>query len=143
MWKHYIKNTFYYIKRILLFLLIIFLTCALILTVYICIQDIFATRAKDYLLNKYELDKMKIYAIKTTDYVYEKDMQCENIWFKKCTDNENLEKTVTFMNFKKEKIKVTVYRDGTFEDNYDGKIREEYLEKMEKEKEGNSEVNPK
>lgn len=130
MWKYYIKKVFYYLKRFFLVLLIIFLIGALILTTYISIQDIFATKAKDYLLDKYELDKMKIYAIKTTEYVYEKDMQCENLWFKKCTDNENLEKIVTFMNFKKEKIKVTVYRDGTFEDDYDGKIREEFLEKL-------------
>ena len=130
MWKHHIKNIFYHLKRIILFLLIILLIGALIVTVYVSIQDIFATKAKDYLLDKYELDKMKIYAIKTTDYIYEKDMQCENIWFKKCTDDENLEKVVTFMNFKREKIKVTVYRDGSFEDDYDGEIREEYLKKL-------------
>ena len=132
MWKFYVKKLFYYLKRIILWALIILLVGALIVTIYICIQDIFATKAKDYLLEKYELNKMKIYAIKTTDYVYEKDMQCENLWFKECTDDENLEKEVIFYNFNKEKIKVKVYRDGTYEDDYDGTIREKYLEKLKK-----------
>ena len=142
MWKFHLKKILYYLKRIIMILLIIFLVGALVVTVYVCIQDIFATRAKDYLLDKYEIDKMKIYAIKTTDYVYEKDMQCENIWFKKCTDDENMEKEVTFYTFNKEKIKVKVYRDGTYEDDYNGKIKKEYLEKLEKEAEKQNKDTP-
>ena len=53
-------------------------------------------------------------------YVYEEDANCNSLWLKECTDDKDLEKEVIY--YTKGGIKFTVksFKDGSFEDDYNG-----------------------
>lgn len=90
-----------------------------------------SSRAVDYMIGKYELSKKDIKVIKYQEYAYSDITNCDTLWFKKCTDEQDL--LYSFKLEIKGKTKVTVkeYDNKVFEDNYDGKIRKSYLKKME------------
>lgn len=103
-----------YIKRFGLLLVIVILVFFLGVFIYYSVQDIRATKAKDYLIKEYDYDKFEIFTLKATEYVNKNEVNCSSVWFKKCTDNENLYKEIYFVDKNKEKIFVTEYKDGTF-----------------------------
>lgn len=105
-------------KRFILFVIAILLVVLFVVGGYYAIQDINATQSKNYLIDKYELNKFKVFTIKTTEYIYEEDEDCDSLKFKKCTDDKNLYKKVIFK-YKNKEIKVYEYNDGTFSDNYE------------------------
>lgn len=105
-------------KIFILFVIGIILVVLFFVLGYYAIQDINATQAKDYLVDKYELNKFNVTTIKTTEYVYEEDEDCDSLKFKKCTDDKNLYKKVIFK-YKGKEIKVYEYNDGTFSDNFE------------------------
>lgn len=106
---------FYYIKRFLQFILILILVILLIFFIYLGIQDINGSKAKEYLVDEYGYSKYKIYAYHVTEFI--SNNNCEDTWFKKCTEDKTIEKKVMFITFDKQKIEVIQYKDGSFEDN--------------------------
>ena len=109
-----------FIKRFLQFLLILVIFAIFVVVVYFFIQDVNATRAKDYFLKEHDFKKTDIIAYKVTEYVYDEDQDCGSLWFKECTKEENLKKKSYFYIFKsKQKFVVTEYEDGTYTDNYE------------------------
>ena len=107
---------FYYVKRFIHFLIIVLLALALILLIYLGIQDINASKAKKYLVDKYGYSEFKVFAYHVTEYIYERDETCKDSWFKKCTDDATLEKKIKFFTLDKDIIEVIQHEDGTFED---------------------------
>lgn len=103
-------------KVILIFIALILIVLFFVLGYY-AIQDINATDAKEYITKTYDLNKYKVFTLKTTEYIYNEDVDCESEWFKKCTDDKNLYKKVIFKHNDKEII-VYQYNDGTFSDNF-------------------------
>ena len=55
-------------------------------------SEIQATKAKEHLIMEYDFTDWNVFAIKVTEYVYEKETDCSTLWFKKCTDNKELAK---------------------------------------------------
>lgn len=78
-------------------------------------SEIQATKAKEHLIMEYDFTDWNVFAIKVTEYVYEKETDCSTLWFKKCTDNKDLAKEFTFLTTEGETFDVTEYTDGTFD----------------------------
>ena len=109
------------LKNVLRFIVLTFLIIAFCLIGYITYSEIQATRAKEYLIDKYYFNDWNIVAIYSTEYVYEKDTDCSKLILKKCTKDENLYKRFTFITTDGVKIKVTEYKNNIFEDDYEKK----------------------
>ena len=107
------------IKRILFFLLIIFLIGAFFIFGYFAIQDIQATKAKEYLIQNYDLNSYDIFIYKTTEYVYDAYSACDASWFKVCTTDPSLYKDIIFI-VDGEEYRICEYKDNTFDTTYWG-----------------------
>ena len=111
-----------FIKKFILFLIIIFLLVAFVIFGYLAYVDIKSTNAKDYLNEKYGLVKKDLLTIKSVEYVYEDIANCESLWFKKCTNEKELTYEHTFKLKDGTKIVVKEYEDHVFQDNYNGDV---------------------
>lgn len=111
-----------FIKKFILFLIIIFLLVAFVIFGYLAYVDIKSTNAKDYLNEKYGLVKKDLLTIKSVEYVYEDIANCESLWFKKCTNEKELTYEHTFKLKDGTKIVVKEYENHVFQDNYDGDV---------------------
>ena len=109
---------FYYVKKFLLLSIIIILVISAIFLTYFSVQDIFATKAKQYIMNKYDFDKYDVFAYQVTEYQYDENDSCGYLLFKKCPSSEDLYKEIVFITKDGYKFDVTEYTNGTFEDNY-------------------------
>lgn len=106
------------IKKLLFGLLILAALALIVILVLITYVDIHASEAKDYLMEKYEFKNNELFAVKYVEYAYEDITDCSSLWFKKCTNNENLLYEYSFRTKDGVKITVTEDVDGTFNDNY-------------------------
>ena len=121
--KQFFKRIWNFIVWSLKWIVAIAFVALILFGIYIGVNDIKAGKAKDYLVEEYNLDSYKLYAYKTIEYVYEENVDCSTLWLKKCTDDINLEKEITFIRLEKgfPKIHVTVDRDGHYKDDYGNK----------------------
>ena len=61
-------------------------------------HDVMASAAKNYLIDKYEFSSFEVIAYKSTIFVDEDISNCNNLWFKKCTDDKTLQAKYYFIN---------------------------------------------
>ena len=126
----YINSFFHrmwdFIEWALKWIVALLFVAVILFGIYIGINDIQASKAKDYLVENYNFNSMKIYAYKTVEFVYEENVDCSTLWFKKCTDDVNKYKEITFIRLEKGfgRIHVYVDRDGNITDDY-GEKKEE------------------
>lgn len=106
------------VKWILTIIFAIIILVVLAGLIFISYNDLQASKAKDYLNEKYNFGKFDIIAYKTIEYVDKDTTDCSSLWLKKCTDDDNLFKESYFITKDKIKIHVTEYNDGTFVDDY-------------------------
>ena len=106
------------LKRVLRVIILLVLIAAFFVIGYITYSEIQATKAKEYLMDKYDFNDWNIVAIYHTEYVYEKDTDCSKLLLKKCTDNKELYKKFTFFTLDGLKVHVTEYKNNIFEDDY-------------------------
>lgn len=122
-----------YLKRLLFWLFILLLV---IFMVYLGIHTYTqanCSRAINFLVEKYEIEKKELKALSYQEYVYEDITNCDSLWLKKCSDDENLVYTFEIETKNGDKVTVKEFKDGTHEDNFEkGKIRQSYLDKLEK-----------
>lgn len=111
-----------FIKKLLLFIIIICLLGALGFFGYLSFVDIQASVAKEYLIERYGFDKRELTAIKSTEYVYEDITNCETLWLKKCSDDKTLHYKHIFKLKDGTEISVTEDIERNFIDNYDGTV---------------------
>ncbi len=111
-----------FIKRSILFVIIVLLLGAFGVLGYYAFVDIRAEVAKDYLIERYGFDKKDLFVTKSTEYVYEDITNCETLWFKKCSDDEKLHYEHTFKLKDGTIIKVKEDIDRNFTDDYNGKV---------------------
>ncbi len=114
------------IKKLIFFIIIVALIGVFAVGAYLTYVDSNSSKAKDYLLEKYEINKKDWIAIEYTEYVYEDIADCESLWLKKCSNNEELLYTYKFINKNKDTIIVSEDKKGIYTDNYNGKIRDDY-----------------
>lgn len=126
-----------FIKRFALLIIIVALLIALAIVGYLAFTDIKASNAKEYLIERYGLDKKEITATKSIEYVYDDINNCETLWLKKCTSDKTLHFKHTFKLKDGTEIHVTEDIDRNFTDDYDGKVIN-YNRKEEKEAEQNN-----
>lgn len=108
-----------FIKGLIFFIIVSCLLTLFVVGGYYATQDIFSGNAKEYLIDKYDFSKYDLFGYKSIEYIYEEDTNCESEWFKKCTDDKNLERK-SFIKLKnKEVIEVIEYKDGSIEDDYE------------------------
>ncbi|MBR6133792.1 MAG: hypothetical protein IKQ29_03655 [Bacilli bacterium] len=121
--KQFFKRIWNFLVWSLKWIVAIAFVALILFGIYIGINDIKAGKAKDYLVEEYNLDSYKMYAYKTTEFVYEENVDCSTLWFKKCTDDVDKDKEITFILLEKgfPRIHVTVYKDGTYVDDYGNK----------------------
>ena len=106
-----------FVKKFLKTILIIIVLAIVCGALYIGYLDISGSKAKDYLVQEYNYSRYKYFVYKITNYVFEDDVDCNNLWFKECSSDVNMYRDVYIINIEtKEKIKVTLYQDGTITD---------------------------
>ena len=123
---------FKYLKRLLFWLFILFLVVVMgFLGVKAYIQAN-SERAINYIVDKYEIDKKDIIALRYQEYVYSDIANCDSLWIKKCSDDKTLLYSYVLKTKDGKEIKIKEYKNKVFEDNFkEGKIRESYKEKLE------------
>lgn len=114
------------IKKLIFFIIIVALVGVFAIGAYLTYVDSNSSKAKSYLLEKYEINEKEWIAIEYTEYVYEDIADCESLWLKKCSNNEELLYTYKFINKNKDTIIVSEDKKGNYTDDYKGKIREDY-----------------
>ncbi len=129
-----------FIKRSILFIIIIVLLIAVLYVGYLAYTDIKASNAKDYLIERYGFDKKEIKATKSTEFVYEDIANCETLWLKKCSSDKNLHYKHTFKLKDGTEIHVTETVDRDFDDDYNGQVIK-YNRKSEKDLNQNNNKN--
>lgn len=120
-----------YLKKLLFVLFIIMMVGLMVLLGINTYIQASSSRAIDYMIDKYELNKKDIKVIKYQEYAYSDITNCDTLWFKKCTDEEDLLYSFNLEIKGKTKVIVKEYDNKVFEDNYDGKVRKSYLKKIE------------
>ena len=119
-----------FLKKLLFWLIIILAIVAMGFLGVFAYTDANCTRGINYLTEKYEIESIELQAKKYQEYVYEDIANCDSLWLKKCTKEEDLLYEYTFETEDEKTIVVKEYKNGVFTDDYtDGKIRKEYLEK--------------
>lgn len=122
-----------YLKRLLFWLFILLL---IVFMFYLGAKGYIqanCSRAIDFLVEKYEIEEKDLKALSYQEYVYEDITNCDSLWLKKCSDDENLVYVFEIETTDGDKITVKEYKDGTHDDNYEkGKVRQSYLDKLEK-----------
>ena len=122
------------LKKLLFWLFIILVVILIGYLGVIAYIDANCTRGVNYITDKYEIKSNEITCKKYQEYVYEDIANCDSLWLKKCTSDENLVYEYTLEDGNGVTIIIKEYKDGTFSDNYEkGTIRKEYLEKQNKE----------
>lgn len=113
------------------FLFWIFISMIVVIIGYLGIityNDANCTRGKMYLVKKYEVEEKNIKSIKYQEYAYDDITDCDSLWFKKCTSDDNLKYEYT-LEIDGVIIRVKEFKDGSFSDDYEnGIIRENYLQ---------------
>ena len=119
-----------FLKKLLFWLIIILAIVAMGFLCVFAYTDANCTRGINYLTEKYEIESIELQAKKYQEYVYEDIANCDSLWLKKCTKEEDLLYEYTFETEDEKTIVVKEYKNGVFTDDYtDGKIKKEYLEK--------------
>lgn len=85
---------------------------------FVVYGELQGSNAKKYLIKKYNFNDWNVFVLSAKEYVYEKEVDCSTLWLKKCTDNEELARELVFITLDGDKIKVTEFDNGDFEDNY-------------------------
>lgn len=109
-----------FVKKCVFFVIIVLLCLIFSGTGYLTYLDSNSQNAKNYLTEKYEINKKDWYTIKYTEYVYEDITDCNSLWLKKCTDNKDLLYQYTFINKNKDKIIVSEDKFGNYSEEYTG-----------------------
>lgn len=121
------------LKKLLFWLFILLAVVAIGYLGCIAYIDANCSRGVNYIVEKYEVKSNEIKTIKYQEYVYEDIANCDSLWLKKCTSEEDLLFEYT-IEIDDTKIVIKEFKDGVFTDNYEkGTIRKEYLEKQNKE----------
>ncbi|MGN1371261.1 MAG: hypothetical protein ACI4XM_03190 [Candidatus Coprovivens sp.] len=107
------------LKKVLFGLLILVAIALIIVLGCMAYVDIQSSEAKDYLVETYDFNKSDLHITKYTEYVYEDITDCSSLWFKKCTDDENLLYKYTFKTTDGEIIEVIEDKDGNLTDDYE------------------------
>lgn len=109
-----------FIKGFVFAIVIIVLLIIFAILLYFTYVQANSSEAKEYLIDKYEINKKDLFAIKYTEYIYEDIADCSSLWIKKCSDDPNLLYKYTFK-FKDNNINVYEDNEGNFTDNYEEK----------------------
>jgi hypothetical protein len=121
-----------FLKKLLFWLFIILVVVAVGYLASLAYTDANCSRGVTYIVEQYEVKSNEIKTIKYQEYVYEDIANCDSLWLKKCTSEQDLLFEYT-IDIDGTKIVIKEYKDGVFEDNYEkGTIRKEYLEKHNK-----------
>lgn len=79
------------IKRLIVALVTLILLGIIAIAFYITYLDANTSAAKKYLVERYGIDEKELKPKKYIKYVYEDIVNCDQEWFRTCTDDENLE----------------------------------------------------
>ncbi len=130
-----IKN----LKRIIrtLFYLVIF-AVLIIAGYYVGInmyKDLKGNEAKKYLIEKYGFEEKELRVNEYNEYVFKDVANCDSLWLKECTDDEDLVSRLVIKTKAGKEIEVIGYKDETFSDDYDAAPTKAWQEKEAREAE--------
>ena len=131
-----IKN----LKRIirLVFFLVIFAALAVagVIVGINMYRDLKGNEAKKYLVEKYGFEEKELFVKAFKEYVNKDVANCDTLWLKECTDDENMVASVTFkVKTNDKEIEVVAYKDETFSDDYDALPTKAWQEQKQREEE--------
>jgi len=118
-----VKNIFgrvgTFVWKLILLTIIIVLVLLLIHFGKLAYIETNSSAAKAYIDEKYEFDEDEYQATEYIAYVYSDLADCSNLWFKECTDDENLAFKYVFESKDKNKtIIVLEDKSGSYTDDY-------------------------
>ncbi len=122
-----------FLKKLMFFIFIVAAIMAIGYLGVLTYIDANCSRGIKYFIEKYDVDSTTIRTLKYQEYVYEDIANCDSLWIKKCTSDENLLYEYT-IKIEDTEIVIKELKGGIFTDNYEkGTIRKEYQEKIDKE----------
>lgn len=108
-----------FLKGLIFTIVILILLSLLGVVIYLTYVQSNSEVAKDYLVEKYEINKKELWAISFTEYVYEDITDCSSLWFKKCINQPDLVYKYTFKFKNNKDINVYEDKDGNLTDDYE------------------------
>lgn len=109
-----------FIKKCVFFVIIVLLCLCFVGFGILTYIDSNSTKARNYLLENYEITSKDWKATKYTEYIYEDIADCNSLWLKKCTTDPTLQYEYVFTNKQKETITVKEDKEGNFKVEYNG-----------------------
>lgn len=104
------------IKSILALVVTVVILGGMGIALYLVYLDSNTSAARKYLVERYGIEEKELKPKKYIKYVYEDVTNCETEWFRKCTDNEDLEFEY-IIEYKDETITVSEDKKGVLSDN--------------------------
>ena len=122
-----------YFKRILFWLFILLLVIIMGVLAAKGYVEANCSRAIKYISEKYKVEEKDLTGVDYQEYVYSDITNCDSLWLKKCTDDQELVYIYELEVKDGTKITVKELSDGSMEDDYEkGTLRKSYIEKMNK-----------
>lgn len=118
--KTFVEWTGTLVGKLVLLAITIVLLAALGVAGYYAYLDTHSAAAKRYLIDKYDLDDFDYMCTSLVEYTYSDISDCDNTWFKECSDDPELAYKYVFTK-KKTKTTITVVEDknGDFQDDFE------------------------
>ncbi len=116
--KKFIEWTGTLVGKLVLLAIAVVLIICLIVAGYYAYLDTHGFAAKNYLIEKYDIDENEYYCTGYVQYIYSETADCDNTWFKECSDDPELAYKYTFTNKNKSTITVIEDQNGDFTDDF-------------------------
>ena len=117
--KTFVEWTGTLVGKLVLLALTIVLLGVLVVVGYYAYLDTHSAAAKQYLIEKYNLEDFDYMCTSYLEYTYSDISDCDNTWFKECTDDPSLAYKYVFTKKNKTKIVVIEDKNGDFQDDYE------------------------
>lgn len=117
--KKFIEWTGTLVGKLVLLFLSLILIGILIYIGYYAYLDTHAEGAKEYLIEKYDMEKFDYVCTSYVEYIYSDLTDCDSNWFKECTQDPTLAYKYVFTNKNKNKITVVETKEGNYTDDFE------------------------
>jgi hypothetical protein len=117
--KEFFEGLWEILKRLVLIPIIIALVGVLIYFGHYAYIDSNAHAAKQYIIDKYNFKTKDVKTVEFVKYVYSDINKCDNLWFKECTDKEDLAYKYVFEVKGEDDITVLEDKNGDYTDDFE------------------------
>ena len=132
--KKFVEWTGTLVGKLVLLVIALVLIGVLIYVGYYAYLETHGSGAKEYLIEKYDIDDFDYVCTSYVKYVYSDLTDCEKTWFKECSEDPNLAYKYVFTDKNKNTITVVEDKDGNYTDDFEKEDSDEPNLTIEKKK---------